>query len=69
MMLAGGFIVIYSLASSVFGDGYFDLQKHCVLLSQGLLWQLAGIGLRVWEATSTANPRPFAGTVPGMRNV
>ncbi|WP_321919165.1 glycan biosynthesis hexose transferase WsfD [Paraburkholderia tropica] len=38
----GGGLIIYSLASSVFGDGYIELQKHAVLLLPGFGFVLAG---------------------------
>lgn len=39
----GGFIVFYSIATTVFGDGYAEVPKHAMLTNLGLFVQLAGV--------------------------
>ena len=48
---------MYSLTvfSSVFGDGYAELQKHAVALPIGLAFQVAGLGL--WVSRTIARLR------------
>jgi hypothetical protein len=51
LMAAGGLTSLYATASSVFGDGYYDLPRHAVGIGVGLAAQATGCGL--W----LANPR------------
>jgi len=43
MILLGGLFSFYALFSSVFGDGYVDMQKHAVGFLVGLAFQLTGV--------------------------
>ena len=48
LIVMGGLLIFYALVSSVFGDGYWELPKHAVVLGQGFAFQLCGIGLAGW---------------------
>jgi hypothetical protein len=63
-LLLGGGIVIYSLGSSVFGDGYFELPKHAVGLGVGLFMQVAALSA---AATISALGQPA--TTPEFKAV
>lgn len=53
MLCLGGLVVLYSIASSVFGDGYAELQKHAVGFLVGLTFQIIGaVGFMVHWAMS-----------------
>jgi len=43
MIGLGGIVTLYAIASSVFGDGYADIQKHAVAFMIGISFQLGGI--------------------------
>lgn len=43
MFSLGGITIIYSIASSVFGDGYADVAKHSVGFPIGLSFQMSGL--------------------------
>jgi len=43
MLALGGGTVFYSIASSVFGDGYIGVPKHAICFSVGIAFQLAGL--------------------------
>lgn len=48
LIVVGGILIFYALVSSVFGDGYWELPKHAIVLVQGFAFQLGGIGLAGW---------------------
>lgn len=43
LVTLGGAVGVYALLSSVFGDGYFDMARHAILLLIGVALQLGGI--------------------------
>ena len=43
MLSLGGVTTLYSIASSVFGDGYFDIAKHSVGFPIGISFQISGL--------------------------
>jgi hypothetical protein len=49
LIAMGGFLVLYALVSSVFGDGYVELAKHAVVIGQGFVFQLGGMGVACWQ--------------------
>ncbi|MES2817364.1 MAG: hypothetical protein V4812_00055 [Pseudomonadota bacterium] len=50
MLGLGGVVGFYALVSSVFGDGYIELQKHAVALPLALIFQSVGLlwGVFAW---------------------
>lgn len=45
MIGLGSFVILYSISSSVFGDGYHELQKHAVGVLIGIAFQVSGAAL------------------------
>jgi hypothetical protein len=39
----GGCLTSYALFSSVFGDGYYEMQRHAVGVTIGLIFQLSAL--------------------------
>ena len=52
----GGLLVLYALASSVFGDGYIDVPKHALLIGSGLAFVLCGLGAMLINAIAPLLP-------------
>ena len=52
----GGLLVLYALASSVFGDGYADIPKHALLIGSGLAFVLGGLGAMLGNAIAPHLP-------------
>ena len=55
-LAAGGLLVLYALASSVFGDGYADIPKHALLIGSGLAFVLGGLGAMLGNAIAPHLP-------------
>ncbi len=56
MIFLGGLVIIYSISSSVFGDGYAELQKHAVGFLVGVTFQITGASALVVNSLLS---RPF----------
>lgn len=65
MISLGGLVIIYSISSSVFGDGYAELQKHAVGFLVGVTFQIAGATALVVNSLLS---RPFRSMSEGKRD-
>lgn len=45
LLISGSMIIAFAIASAVFGDGYFDLGRHTILIPAGLAIALCGATL------------------------
>jgi len=65
MICLGGLVIIYSISSSVFGDGYAELQKHAVGFLIGVTFQIAGV---ITLVANWSLNRPFSLKNEGKMN-
>jgi hypothetical protein len=56
MIFLGGLVTVYAISSSVFGDGYVELQKHGVGVLIGIAFQITGAIMAIIHILSIHGP-------------